>query len=159
MISRDNIKDIYPLTAFQEGIAFHDLLEREAGGDGQRSYFQQMRFSIRGPLDVAAFDRAFAVVVARHDMLRTVFRLTGGDRALQIVLKARPFACDIVDLSALPPQDRAARVEAYAKAQRETPFDLQRDVLLRVGVLVETRDTARVVFSFHHILMDGWCIG
>ncbi|OYX70284.1 MAG: hypothetical protein B7Y95_16005 [Rhizobiales bacterium 32-66-11] len=159
MISRDNIKDIYPLTAFQEGIAFHDLLEREAGGGGQRSYFQQMRFSIRGPLDVAAFDRAFALVVARHDMLRTVFRLTGVDRALQIVLKARPFACDIVDLSALPPQDRAARVEAYAQAQREIPFDLQRDVLLRVGVLVETRDTARVVFSFHHILMDGWCIG
>ncbi|MFG1420396.1 non-ribosomal peptide synthetase [Roseixanthobacter liquoris] len=159
MISRDNIKDIYPLTAFQEGVAFHDLLEREAGEEGQRSYFQQMRFSIRGPLDVAAFDRAFALVVARHDMLRTVFRLTGGDRALQIVLKTRPFACDIVDLSALPPQERAARVEAYAKAQRETAFDLQRDVLLRVGVLVETRELARVVFSFHHILMDGWCIG
>ncbi|MGV6872137.1 non-ribosomal peptide synthetase [Pseudochelatococcus sp. B33] len=159
MISRDNIKDIYPLTAFQEGVAFHDLMEQEGPDGSQRAYFQQMRFTLRGPLDADAFERAFALLVERHDIFRTVFRLTGAERPLQIVLKSRHFACERATLSGLDAGARRREVELYAEGDRNRPFDLRSDLLLRVALLKEDADLTHVVFSFHHILMDGACIG
>lgn len=158
MIKRDNVKDIYPLTAFQEGLAFHDLLEGESQ-DGPRAYFQQMRFNIRGPLDVAALDKAFSAVVARHDILRTVFRLLHGQKPLQVVLKHRDFKCEVIDLSSLGSETQAAELTSYVEDERARPFDLQRDILLRVGLVKLAPALTHVVMSFHHILMDGWCIG
>jgi amino acid adenylation domain-containing protein len=159
VLSRDNIKDIYPLTPFQEGVVFHDLMEREAAHEGQRAYFQQMSFTVRGPLDIAAFRRAWQFLVDRHDVLRTVFRPTGAERPLQIVLKARELVPDVVDCRALGPDAAGATCERYEAEQRQRPFDLRRDLLVRLGLLLIAPEETRVVFGFHHVLMDGWCIG
>ena len=156
--SRDDIQDIYPLTPFQEGLLYHDMLGRDARG-AQRPYFQQLTFRMSGPLDRAAFERSWAWLIARHDILRTVFRTGGADRPLQIVLKRRPFRLDGHDLSMLAGAQQAAAIESYIRAERARPFDLQRDVLLRVACLKLGAAEHLIVWSFHHILVDGWCIG
>src|SRR5689334_22809769 len=161
MISRDNIQDIYPLTPFQEGVLFHDLMDQsaEAGGDTQRAYFQQLTFRIKGPLDLGLFQKCWDRLIARHDILRTVFRIGGADRPVQIVLKRRDFVLETRDLSAQSGPERDAAVAAFVTEQRSRPFDLSLDPLMRVGCLVSDSDETIVVWSFHHILLDGWCIG
>jgi amino acid adenylation domain-containing protein len=93
------------------------------------------------------------------DILRTVFRTGGADRPVQIVLKRRDFVLETRDLSALPGPEREAAVAAFVTEQRSRPFDLSLDPLMRVGCLVSGADETIVVWSFHHILVDGWCIG
>ncbi|HYD30609.1 MAG TPA: amino acid adenylation domain-containing protein [Azospirillaceae bacterium] len=156
MLSRVNIQDICPLAPLQEGILFHDLMEH-FGGD--RAYFQQIVSRVRGPLDLDAFERSWNHLIARHTILRTVFKATGADRPVQIVLKKRELKVDTRDLTVLPPAERDAAVRAYVEADRQKPFALDRDVLMRVGCLRIGEREFRVIWSFHHILMDGWCIG
>ena len=156
--SRDDIQDIYPLTPFQEGLLYHDMLGHD-GDAAQRPYFQQLTFRMSGPLDAAAFERSWAWLIARHDILRTVFRTGGADRPLQIVLKHLPFRLDRHDLSMLAELERAAAIESCIRTERARPFDLQRDLLLRVACLRLGATEHIIVWSFHHILVDGWCIG
>ncbi len=160
MITRDAIKDIYPLTPFQEGVLYHDLIDQETAQPGEpHAYFQQMVFRLRGPFDPAAFQEAWRHVIARHDILRTVFRSSGRDRPLQLVLKTQSFTLDWRALDGLPPSERAAALAAEAAARRARPFALDRAPPLRVGCLRFDALDHGVVWDFHHILLDGWCIG
>ena len=162
MAGRDNVQDIYPLTPFQEGVLFHDLMAQTDGPSteaSQRPYFQQMVFTMRGTLDPVVFDACWQRLVARHDILRTVFR-SGGERGpVQIVLKELAFAPQWQDMTDLPPDEREAAVSKLIEDERHRPFDLKSGPLMRV-VCVKTDDLETVVaWSFHHILFDGWCIG
>jgi amino acid adenylation domain-containing protein len=156
--SRYDVQDIYPLTPFQEGLLYHDMIGRHDSA-AQRPYFQQLTFRMVGSLDTRAFDRSWAWLVTRHDILRTVFRTGGADRPLQIVLKNRSLRLEQHDLSALAVSDRAAAIDRHVEAERSRPFDLQKDILLRVACLRLGAAEHLIVWSFHHILFDGWCIG
>lgn len=162
MIGRDDVQDIYPLTPFQEGILFHDRMDQlgEAGDvPAQRAYFQQLVFRIHGALDVEVFEQSWQRLVARHDILRTIFRASGPGRPVQIVLKRRPFALEMRDLQVHSPPDREVVVREFIANERRHPFDLMRGPLMRVTCLMTGPLETVVVWSFHHILFDGWCIG
>jgi len=55
------IEDIYPLSPMQQGMLFHSLYESHSG-----VYFEQTSWMLRGPLDQAAFGRAWQQVIDRH---------------------------------------------------------------------------------------------
>ncbi len=46
--------------------------------DAKHAYTIHLRFVLEGDLDVTAFETAFRIVVARHEMLRTSFHLIDG---------------------------------------------------------------------------------
>lgn len=154
-LTREAIQAVYPLTSFQEGALFHDLLEQ---GQERRAYFQQLVFRIRGPLDVTAFEAAWNAVIARHDSLRTLFRPSGGQRPMQLVLKQHRLSLLHRDLSHLPLTKQEPAITQAILADQTQPFDLTREVPLRMTVLQCSPLERVVIWSFHHILMDGWCI-
>ncbi|WP_260984892.1 condensation domain-containing protein, partial [Paenibacillus xylanexedens] len=51
------------------------------------------------------------------------------------------------------------KVERFKQSDREQGFDLTNDALLRVAVLKTGQSQYEIVWSHHHILMDGWCVG
>ena len=53
---------------------------------------------LRGPLDVAALERALGLLIERHESLRTVFTLVDGVLH-QVIRPAQPFSLDVVDVS------------------------------------------------------------
>src|SRR5918911_5434362 len=79
-----NAQGTLPLSSLQEQLWFLDRL-----APGARAYNVSRAFRVTGRLDVAALERAFADVVRRHEILRTVFTLdeTG---PLQKVLPESP---------------------------------------------------------------------
>ncbi|WP_372352921.1 condensation domain-containing protein [Streptomyces sp. KL116D] len=66
----------------------------------------------------------------------------------------RPFHLDV---SAEPDPEQAART-ALADLLR-TPFDLERDLLFRLGVVKLAATRSLVVIAYHHLVSDGFGTG
>lgn len=153
MISKTTVKNIYPLSPLQEGMLFHALQDP---GD---AYFEQLSYRIRGRIDPDVFRATWEELVRRHDVLRTLFVHKDVPRPLQIVLKQRRIDFSLVDLRKLARGDAEAKIVSLKEEDRATPFNLAKDPLTRVKVIALADDEAEVVWSHHHIILDGWSAG
>ncbi|MEF2052699.1 pyoverdine non-ribosomal peptide synthetase PvdD [Pseudomonas aeruginosa] len=106
---------------------------------------------LRGRLDLDALQRSFDSLVARHETLRTRFRLDG-DEARQEIAASMALPLDIVALGPLEEGALARQVETTIAR----PFDLERGPLLRVSLLRLAEDDHVLVLVQHHIVSDGW---
>ena len=142
-----SVQDIYPLAPMQQGMLFHTLFEQEAG-----NYINQLRVEVSG-LDVARFRAAWQAVVDQHDVLRSVF-LSDLEQPLQLVL--RQVEVPFVEVDARGQADQQAWLDAWAAGERERGFELSRGPLLRLAVARLGEQRYQLVYTCHHILMDGW---
>ncbi|RLU10842.1 non-ribosomal peptide synthetase [Pseudomonas prosekii] len=142
------IEDVYPLSPMQQGMLFHAVYE-EATGD----YINQMRLDVEG-LDPERFHQAWQAAVDAHDILRTRFVWQGElDAPVQVVSKHAQMPYSLHDLRAEPQQQQALQTLADIERQR---LDLHASTLLRL-VLVRIDDNRHhLIYTNHHILMDGW---
>lgn len=154
MLDRELVEDIYYLSPMQLGMLYHVLR-----GDRPESYFEQMNFTLRGNVDTAQLEESFRMLVQRHSILRTVFVYEKVSRPLQVVLKKRDTAVEQMDLSDLPEEQQEARIQALQEEDRRRGFDLSKDMLMRMILVKMSEDRYRLIWSHHHILMDGWCLG
>jgi amino acid adenylation domain-containing protein/non-ribosomal peptide synthase protein (TIGR01720 family) len=147
--SHPTLEDIYPLSSMQK--LFYSM-EASAGQLG----FEQWRFVLRGPLDTAELRRAWQRVIERHPILRTAFVSAGLHEAMQVVRAARPLEWTEIDLRDVPESERQQRLAQTIAADRTKTFDLAAGQLLRL-ILLRTRDDEwQMVWSTHHLLIDGW---
>ncbi|MCZ8520301.1 MULTISPECIES: non-ribosomal peptide synthase/polyketide synthase [Paenibacillus] len=147
------IEDVYKLTPMQQGMLFHSLLH-----PGSSSYFEQASFELHGAFDAQTFAESFQALACRHAVLRTNFFSGFGDQSLQVVFKERPIPQTVLDLRGQTPQEQEAAFAAYAADDMARGFRLDEDPLMRVAVVQTADDRCRVLWSFHHIIVDGWCI-
>ncbi|MEP7010534.1 MAG: amino acid adenylation domain-containing protein [Acidobacteriota bacterium] len=106
------------------------LKERTAGS----AFWIQCTFRIEGPIELKALRHAVSRVVARYEVLRTVFVTTPAP-AKQVIREYLAPHLRHLDLRSLDEEARAAAVDlAVSEAVRE-PFDLERGPLMRVSFL------------------------
>ncbi|MDD2050654.1 amino acid adenylation domain-containing protein [Pseudomonas putida] len=106
---------------------------------------------LRGALDLSALQRSFAVLVARHESLRTHFTQVEG-QTRQLI--AADLAIDLkVQLIGACSE---AQVRALVEAQVQQSFDLQTGPLLRVSLMQVSEQEHVLVLVQHHIISDGW---
>ncbi len=148
------IVDVYPLSPLQEGLLFHAVSQPDS-----RAYFVQMRFEVRGALDEPTFEAAWSQLCVRHDVLRTSFVYEGwiGRCRPCMGIGRRTSTSRICKRSALPRRTSASTRSAVA--DRARGFDLQRDVLTRIAQFRIGDRRHRLVWSYHHVLLDGWSLG
>ncbi|WLQ16684.1 amino acid adenylation domain-containing protein [Hahella aquimaris] len=153
-VTKKDIKNIYPLTPVQEGMLFHALLEPESS-----AYFQQTAWRLRGELDADAFEQAWRLLAQRHDLLRTLFSHQQSDQPLQIVLHQLPPHIERQDLRHIDSLRSDAYCRHFRDNERRLGFDLSQGPLWRISLLRLEDDLWEVVWSHHHILLDGWSYG
>ena len=156
-----DVDDIYPLTPLQAGMLFHSLVDADSAGDGTAdpataAYVDQLRLSLHGIADPNALGRAWQRVVDRTPVLRTSVVWDGVDEPVQVV--HREVAVPVVhhDWSGLPEPDREARVRRVAAAERATGVDPTAAPLLRLVIARVADDAVVLVWTSHHLLLDGW---
>ncbi|TGU69897.1 condensation domain-containing protein, partial [Mesorhizobium sp. M00.F.Ca.ET.186.01.1.1] len=93
----------------------------------------------------------------RYDVFRTLFLYEKLKQPLQVVLKQRPIPIEFYDLSACGESEKQLRYTQYKRADQERTFHLAKDPLMRVALFQMSQHDYQVIWSFHHILMDGWC--
>ncbi|MED1944045.1 MULTISPECIES: tyrocidine non-ribosomal peptide synthetase TycB [Brevibacillus] len=152
VFSKEQVQDMYLLTPMQEGMLFHALLDEE-----HNSHLVQMSISIQGDLDVGLFTNSLHVLVERYDVFRTLFLYEKLKQPLQVVLKERPIPILFCDLTAYDEQEKQQRYTQYKRNDQEKTFHLAKDSLMRVAIFQMSESEYQIIWSFHHILMDGWC--
>jgi amino acid adenylation domain-containing protein len=146
-------EDVYPLTPLQQGLLFHSLYEPQSG-----VYIEQLSCLLRGLLDHAEFLEAWRMVIGRSTPLRTAFMWQELDRPMQIVLP--PEAPPVVELDWRDMSESRQReqLREFIREDRLTDFDLTRPPLMRLALIRVADDARYLIWTHHHIVLDGWCL-
>ena len=148
-----NIEDIYELSPVQQGMLFHSLYAPDSG-----VYFQQLHCVLHGKLNLQAFEQAWQQSLNRHSILRTSFFWEDLDKPLQVVRQSVKLRIETEDWSELSASAQQSRLHAFLDADRRRGFELSRAPLLRLALLRLDADRHRLIWSRHHLLLDGWSI-
>jgi amino acid adenylation domain-containing protein len=151
-MSDNRIDDAYELSPLQQGMLFHSLAAPASG-----LYLITVEYTLRGPLDEGAFLRAWAALVARNDVLRTSFDWQVTDRPVQIVHHDVDGTPRLEDWRGVASEVQAERLRELVRRQRE-PMPLDQAPLLRVMLVRVGEDEWRLIWTFHHILLEGWSV-
>lgn len=152
MVDKENIESISGLAAMQKG-----MLLSHAVDTGSDAYVEQFDFVITGEVDAGHLRAALAGASRTYSVLRTIFSYRNTDEPYQIVLREWAPSLDVRDYRDRPDLDRD--VEEFKVADRAKGFDLSADVLLRATLIRVADRRWRLVFTFHHIILDGWSLG
>ncbi|MDY7994207.1 amino acid adenylation domain-containing protein, partial [Paenibacillus polymyxa] len=147
------VENIYSLTPMQKGMWFHSALDRQTA-----AYFEQTRFTMRGALDVQLFERSWMELAKRHLVLRANFVKGPAGEPLQIIYRDKPVGFEYEELLHLQADEKQAYLDKKAEDDKLRGFDMEHDALVRVTILRTEEQSYHVLWSFQHILMDGWCL-
>jgi fengycin family lipopeptide synthetase D len=123
------------------------------------AYFQQTLFFIHGDIDKELLTRSFNLIMQKYETLRTAFIYEKIKKPKQVVKRSIDFNIPFEDISHLEKQQLEHFLAEFRRKDKERGFDLSRDALLRIALFKAGTSRYVMVLSFHHIIMDGWCIG
>src|ERR1043165_6106305 len=147
------IDAIYPLSPMQQGMLFHTIYAPESG-----VYFHQVRCVLEGKLDVSSLREAWQRVLDRYAVLRTAFVWEHRKQPLQVVHPQVTLPWAEEDWRELSPSAQQERIEAYLEHDRQTGFVLSKAPLTRCALLRTGDEAYEFIWSYHHILLDGWSL-
>ncbi|NOK20265.1 non-ribosomal peptide synthase/polyketide synthase, partial [Corallococcus carmarthensis] len=143
-----------PLSFAQQRLWFVDQLE-----PGSPLYNMPLALSLTGDLDVEALRGGLDALMARHESLRTTFRMEGGRPVQQIHAEGQvPLEfVDLMDLGSRAARQAEARRRGHAESLRS--FDLKRGPVIRALLMKLDAREHLLVLHLHHIVSDGWSLG
>ncbi|MCY8372394.1 non-ribosomal peptide synthase/polyketide synthase, partial [Bacillus haynesii] len=151
---RSAIEKIYPLANMQKGMLFHAIEDHTAD-----AYFQQTVMDIKGYVDPAILEASFNDIMKRHEILRASYEYEIVEEPRQIIIENRSIDFTYFNIAKSSAQQQEMFIERLINEDRKKGFDLSRDVLMRAYLLKTAERSYRLVWSHHHILLDGWCLG
>ncbi|MCP5047639.1 MAG: hypothetical protein GY940_10735, partial [bacterium] len=149
------ITAVYPLTPLQKTMYFETQRDNEA-------YFIQNVMAIPAATDHKLLETGFNRLVERHDVLRTLFihGLEGLEEPVQVVVQqGSPLKIPGEDIAYLSSEGQRQALEEFKNSDKGTGFDLARGPLMRLVRFKTGLHSDHLVWSLHHIIMDGWCLG
>ncbi|MEH2238171.1 amino acid adenylation domain-containing protein, partial [Nostoc sp.] len=147
------IESVYPLSSMQQGILFHSLYAPESG-----VYFEQITLSLKGNLNVIAFESAWQKIVDRYSILRTFFIWENRPFPLQVVLNQATLPWSNLDWSSFLSAEQQQQLSELLQRERQKGFVLNQAPLMRCTLIKLSDETYQFIWSFHHILIDGWSL-
>ncbi|PCE21489.1 hypothetical protein BWP39_31340, partial [Paraburkholderia acidicola] len=151
MVARTPGSTSTPLSPAQERLWFFSRLDPLSP-----AYNLSGAVKLDGALDQHALRDALAVVVARHESLRTRFVEHDGVAHQQI--DVTDYGWSVLDFEDIAQDDVDVRLTDTLRALSRMPFSLEDGPLLRVTLI--RLGTGRHVLHFvtHHIVSDAWSI-
>ncbi|MGB3464903.1 MAG: HAD-IIIC family phosphatase, partial [Cyclobacteriaceae bacterium] len=112
-------------------------------------------FTCKGRLDTNLLEKAFESVIAKHEILRTVFLEDQDGTPFQKILeKTQPFRVKTYHIAdQVNPSDS---IDEIIISEQNTVFDLSAFPLYRVTVIVLSDNESVICCTFSHLVADGW---
>lgn len=148
-----NVEDISTVTPLQQGMIYHTLYAPASG-----VFINQLVCIFKGKFDTQLFVRAWEMAAAHYPVLRTAFIWEKLEEPLQFSSAKVTIPYEEVDWRDHTVIEQEALTEAYLLAARQKGFDLRDAPLLRLALMRLSDDLYQCVWSFHHLLLDGWSV-
>jgi tyrocidine synthetase-3 len=150
--STNNLENVYKLSPLQEGVYYHWLTEKSSS-----TYFEQFSYRLRmNAFDINEIKEAYDLLVHRYPILRTAFTNDYAGESLQVVYKVVPSTFSHEEMPSKANQQEY--IDEIKVRDRTAGFDLKTPTQMRLKVLILTDGSYEFIWSFNHILMDGWCM-
>ncbi|MBS9440025.1 non-ribosomal peptide synthetase, partial [Photorhabdus noenieputensis] len=146
------LEALYPATSLQQGFIYHHLTQPQ-----DDAYRVQLLLDYHTQLDLAAYQRAWALASLRFPILRTAFNWE--DEVLQVVTEGESIHSanfEIKDISQLPEEEWNNAIDAIQQHDRTLPFDLSQPGLIRFTLIKQSEHLVTVLITQHHCITDGW---
>ncbi len=148
-----NVTDIYGLTSMQEGM----LLSCQVQEDTQ-NYVIQAVYELQGQVDANYLKEAFSLMIEKHPVLTTAIFYNNMPRPLQVTSTGRPLEFTEADYTAYSLDKAMQMAEELRQKDLERGFDFEQDMLIRMHFIRLAEGKSQMLLSFHHIILDGWCM-
>jgi thioesterase domain-containing protein/acyl carrier protein len=149
--ARRNVEDVLPLLANQHVLVLFSGLP----GDEDPG-FLQVRFTLTGTLDEGRFAEAWRIVVGRHPALRASIHERAGGSPLAVVRRTVDVPMEVLDWRSRDAQEQTTALASLVAEDRRRGLDFSAAPVMRLSVIRMTDTSAEVVWTCHHILIDGW---
>jgi amino acid adenylation domain-containing protein len=140
----------YGLSPMQGGMLFQALLNEAGGFD-----IEQLRIALAESLDPVLLARAFTLVARRHPGLSSEFRWEGVDRPEQRAARDFIVPVETLDFSRVAAEEQTRLRSELLARDRKRGFDLRKAPLMRVSLCRLGEHECELLWTFHHILLDG----
>ncbi|MEV6426110.1 condensation domain-containing protein, partial [Streptomyces sp. NPDC051662] len=147
------VEEVLPLMPLQSGMLFHALAQ-----DGSSAYFEQLMFAVDGVSDADRFVASWQRMVDEVQALRIGVVWEGVPEPVQVVYESVALPVEILDWRTASAPEQASLWTDRVAADRSRGLDLASVPLARLTLARLTDDRIRVLFTFHHILLDGWSL-
>ncbi|MCY8615722.1 bacitracin non-ribosomal peptide synthetase BacB [Bacillus haynesii] len=144
-IQKAENKEYYPLSSAQKRLYILNQIE-----EGQTAYNMPFAMKIRGELQAEKAEKAFRMLIKRHESLRTSFVTINGE-PVQDINEEVTFEMKYRGL------DNCSLREQMNQFIR--PFDLEKAPLLRAELVRVNAAEHILLLDMHHIISDGVSIG
>ncbi|MEV1025807.1 amino acid adenylation domain-containing protein [Streptomyces sp. NPDC050264] len=148
------VADILPLSPLQRGL----LVQAEFDRQGMDAYTLQVVMDIGGPMDAVALRAAAVALADRNPGLRAHFRERETGDPVQLIPDHVELPWTEVDLTHVAADEVDAEVARRTDEEWLNRFDVTRGPLTRFTVYRISGDRHRVVWTTHHMLVDGWSL-
>ena len=142
------IDHIYHLTPMQKGMLYHKLIDEAA-----TSYVIQTVFAVKGKMNAGLIRESLQCLSNKHEMLKA-FIMTSEEN--ELYLQVIPHERDI-ELNEVTVNSKE-EIEELKQSDINRGFDLSKDSLLRLTLIHLSANEHVILWSAHHIIMDGWCM-
>ena len=148
------VEELLPLSPLQMGLLFHAVYDKTKAD----VYQAQTIFELSGDVDPIRLRSACEGLVDRHSILRTRFTLEGEQEPQQVVVSDVSLPWTEIDLSGTEVGARRRAFDGLLAADRTRRLDVTAAPLFRFCCVRMNASLYRLVFTYHHILLDGWSI-
>ncbi len=111
---------------------------------------------ISGALDETVLRESLEIIIQRHEILRTTFKLSG-EEPVQIIHPKLEIDLRPIELEQSSQADQTAIKLAVAESQK--PFHLEKGPLFRTKLFRLGSDRHLLILMFHQLIVDGLSVG
>jgi amino acid adenylation domain-containing protein len=148
-----DIEGAYPLAALQAGMHYHSELEPASG-----IFHDVFSYRVGFPFDARLLEEALHRLVARHEILRTVFDFVTYSEPIQLVHGNVPAVLGVEDLQELTPAKQDEALLAWIEVEKRRPFNCEKAPLARFHIQRYGEQEFQLFVSFYHAVLDGWSL-
>ncbi len=142
-----------PCTTYQQRIwadAMHD--------PDNVAVLAAFRWRVKGPITTELLEHALNALVARHEVLRTIFQDLG-EGVRQLVLPRLDLPIEAIDISTLSAELQSQRLDELGLNEARKPMNVSTGPLIRALLVTCGPNDAMLHLTLHSLVADGWSIG
>jgi amino acid adenylation domain-containing protein/non-ribosomal peptide synthase protein (TIGR01720 family) len=147
----ENVEAVYPVTPMQAGMLFEVQTSPKPG-----LYFQQFECVINQAINIPEFLRAWELVASHQPALRASFVVRGVRLPVQVIWRTCPFSYAQHDWRSKTAEEQDDQWRKVLLTDQAQNFEFTSAPLFRLTLVRTGQSTYRLLWSHHHLIMDGW---